>query len=213
MEFPFGYQPSDAWRQKWYRQYPQLQGRFTACISGRLTRFKGHPDFIEAVNRLKQQGTDICGVIVGAEDPRRRAYAAELRRQVASLGLQNQIVFTGHRSDIRDVICACDVTVSTSVKPPESFGRAVLESLRLGKVTLGYAHGGVDEVLSAVYPEGRIPLRDIDALATRLHEACHGRLPCPQPGQQFLLADMQRKELELYQSLVESHPRNLRRAA
>ncbi|MEQ9408300.1 MAG: glycosyltransferase [Fuerstiella sp.] len=201
-EFPFGYRPSDAWLQDWYQQYPNLRDQFVACVSGRITRFKGHLDFLQAISMLKQQGVIVHGVIAGAEDPRRLAYARELRNRVLQLGLQEQIVFTGHRSDIRDVICACDVTVSTSTKPPESFGRAVLESVRLGRITLGYAHGGVGEVLSTVYPEGRIPLQDVNMLARRLKDARDGTLPRPTPNRHFLLEDMQRRELKLYQDLA-----------
>ena len=200
-EFPYGYKPSAEWKADWYAKYPQLHNQFVACLPGRVTRFKGHLDFLQALYQLKQQGTIIHGVIAGGEDPRRQTYAAELRAKIDELQLIDQLTFTGHRSDIKDVIAACDVSISTSIKPPESFGRAVLESVRLGKITLGYAHGGVGEVLSTVYPEGCVPLQDIPFLAKRLQNAYDGTIKPPSPGNEFSLQLMQDKELQLYQSL------------
>lgn len=205
-EFPYGYEPSDEWKQSWFQMYPQLEGQFAACLPGRVTRFKGHLDFVQALSILKQQGIIIQGVIAGGEDPRRTAYSAELRRRISEAGLSDQITFTGHRSDIRDVISACNVSVSTSIQPPESFGRAVLESVRLGRITLGYAHGGVGEVLSTVYPEGRIPLQDVSVLADRLKACYEGRLLPPQPTDHFLLETMQQKVLAVYHSLCGDSP-------
>ena len=213
VEFSYGYKPSEAWLKEWYETFPELKGQFVACVPGRVTRFKGHLDFIQAIHMLKQQGNIIHGVIAGGEDPRRKTYAAELRHKIVELGLQNQITFTGHRADIKDVISACDVTVSTSIQPPESFGRAVLESVRLGCITLGYAHGGVGEVLSTVYPEGRVPLRDVATLASRLKEARDGLIARPEPNTHFLLRTMQEKELELYSSLAGIQADTRRKAA
>lgn len=200
-EFPHGYHPSAEWKADWYRLYPRLKNQFVACLPGRVTRFKGHLDFLQALHQLKQHGTIIHGVIAGGEDPRRKTYAAELRARISELQLTDQVTFTGHRNDIKDVIAACDVSISTSIKPPESFGRAVLESVRLGKITLGYAHGGVGEVLSTVYPDGCVPLQDINHLAERLQNAYDGTVKPPCPGDQFSLQLMQDKELQLYQSL------------
>ena len=203
-EFPYGHRPSSEWQRDWYESFPQLKNQFVAVVAGRVTRFKGHLDFLSAINLLKQQGTIVHGVIAGGEDPRRKAYADELRQKIVEYGLEEQITFTGHRTDIKDVVSICDVSVSTSIQPPESFGRSVLESVRLGKITLGYAHGGVGEVLSTVYPEGRIPLRDVETLAVRLKDAKDGRLSVPQPNEHFLLTLMQEKTLGIYDELTAS---------
>lgn len=210
-EFPYCHQPSSEWLQDWYTRYPTLKGQFVAVVPGRVTRFKGHLDFIQAIAILRDQGTVIHGVIAGGEDPRRVNYATELRAKIAELGLIDQITFTGHRADIKDVVAACDVSVSTSIKPPESFGRAVLESVRLGKITLGYAHGGVGEVLSTVFPEGRIPLQDVSTLAARLKEAKAGEIAIPAENREFLLETMQSRTLNIYKELSDS--RLNRRAA
>jgi glycosyltransferase involved in cell wall biosynthesis len=200
-EFPYGHEPSATWLQEWYSEFPQLRDQFVACVSGRVTRLKGHFDFLEALINLRDQGVTVYGLIAGGIDPRRPKYASELQARVRELHLQEQVVFAGHRHDIREVISACDVVVSTTYQPPESFGRAVLESVRLGKITLGYNHGGVGEVLSAVYPDGLIPLRDTAALADRLLAAKNNAIQPPKVTCEFLLEDMQARTIEIYESL------------
>jgi len=211
-QFPYGYYPSSTWIDNWYREYPQLQEPFVAVISGRITRFKGHLDFIEAVDRTLNLGVPVHGLIVGAEDPRRKKYAISLREEIARRGLQSHITFTGHRDDIRDVISVADVVVSTSADPPESFGRAVLESVRLGRPTLGYDHGGVGEVLAEVYPEGRVPLHDTAEMAAKMAEVYHGELSPPAQTKAFDLQTLLRAEVDLYEKMVHG-PGALRRAA
>lgn len=203
-EFPFGYTPPEDWAAAWDKQYPHLRGKFVVTLAGRLTRLKGHHDLIHAIDALQQQGVNAHGLIVGGEDPRRKQYAQELRDTVATRGLNDHITFTGHRGDIRDILAVSSAVVSLSTKP-ESFGRSVLEALRLGRPVVGYDHGGVGEVLGAVYPSGLTPLGDHDALVTALARIARGESPPPALTDQFLLSDMLDKTLAMYQEVAAHH--------
>ncbi|MHB1245185.1 MAG: glycosyltransferase family 4 protein [Sulfuriferula sp.] len=166
-EFPYGYQPTPDWLAAWRALYPQLAGKRIITLPGRLTRLKGHEAFIELIDRLKQCGLPVHGLIVGGEDPKRLTYARELHQAVATHGLAADITFTGHRSDMREVFAASDIVLSLSSKP-ESFGRTVLEALRLGTPVVGYNHGGVGEILATAYPAGLTELGKMDALIERV---------------------------------------------
>eukprot|EP00752_Nemacystus_decipiens_P013708 g12161.t1 len=197
-DFPYGYQPSQAWRENWEKQYPELKDKFVITLAGRITRLKGHHDLFDAVQHLQLQGVNAHALIVGSEDPRRLAYAKELRESVVSKGLSEHVTFTGHRSDIKEVIAVSDAVVSLSTKP-ESFGRSVLEAVRLGRPVVGYDHGGVGEILGEVYPEGRTPLRDSDSLVDRLAQVASGSVAPPGPiGDAFLLSDMLDRTIAMY---------------
>ncbi|MEM9021592.1 MAG: glycosyltransferase family 4 protein [Planctomycetota bacterium] len=202
-QFPFGYTPEPAWLDSWREQYPQLQARFIITLAGRLTRLKGHHDLINAVDTLQQQGINAHGLIVGGEDPRRKQYAQELRETVARRNLEPHITFTGHRSDIRNILAISGAVVSLSTKP-ESFGRSVLEAVRLGRPVVGYNHGGVGEVLSAVYPPGLTPLGDPQALVDALARIARGQAPPPEPTDRFLLSEMLDKTLAMYEAVAAS---------
>ncbi len=201
-QFPFGYQPTPEWLTQWRTDFPQFDDRFVVLLPGRLTRVKGHFDFFNVVRQLKQQLIPVHGLIVGGEDPRRLQYAHSLYDEVRRTDLTSDITFTGHRSDIREIMSVSDAVVSTSIQPPESFGRTVLEAVRLGRPTIGYAHGGVGEVLSTVYPAGRVELQDTAGMAAKLAEVYRGELAPPQPTDEFELSTMIDKEIDLYESLV-----------
>lgn len=198
-QFPYGYRPSAGWLAAWQQAYPQLQGKFVITLAGRITRLKGHHDLLQALEQLRELGIDAHALIVGDEDPRRLAYAQELRQTVAERCLADHVTFTGHRSDIKDVLAVSDTVVSLSTKP-ESFGRSVLETARLGRPVVGYDHGGVGEVLGEVYPQGLTPLSDPAQLVDRLARIARGEITPPQPlGDAFLLSAMLDRTIAMYQ--------------
>ncbi len=201
-QFPHGHRPSDDWLAQWQSEFPQLADKFVVLLPGRLTRFKGHFDFLQVIDRLRKHELPVHGLIVGGEDPRRQKYAQSLHEEVLRLGLSERITFAGHRTDLREIMSVSDATVSTSIKPPESFGRTVLEAVRLGRPTIGYAHGGVGEVLSTVYPEGRVGLQDTVGMAEKLAQVYRGELSTPEPTDAFELSTMVEREIDLYEAMV-----------
>ncbi|NQU21546.1 MAG: glycosyltransferase family 4 protein [Candidatus Nealsonbacteria bacterium] len=202
--FPHGYRPTPEWLDRWYSEYPQLRDRPVVTLPGRLTRYKGHHAFLTMMARLKQRAPQVRGVIVGGEDKRRRAYAEEIRRRVFDEGLDN-VLLTGHRSDVREVYAASDAIVSVSSNPPEAFGRTVLEALSLGVPVVGFDGSGPGEVLGRILPQGLVAAGDVDALADRV---CEFLANPPTVGRNttFTLQAMLDQTLDLYQELASERP-------
>lgn len=205
-EFPYGYQPSSAWLKTWHRQYPQLQNTLALTLPGRLSRLKGHEEFIELIVRLRNQGLPVRGLIVGGEQPGRRRYAAGLRETVQARGLGDVILFTGHRSDMREIYAASTLVLSLSAQP-ESFGRTALEALSLGTPVVGYDYGGVGEILARLYPAGLTPFGDVAALTTKVAALLTAAPPVPSEAA-FPLQRMLDETLALYAALLQS-PRKI----
>lgn len=199
-DFPYGLQPSAQWMAHWQQQFPQLRGKQVLTLPGRITRLKGHHDLLALIQALKRRGLRPHGLVVGGEDPHRLAYARELVQRVEQMDLTADISFIGHRSDVREIYAISDLVLSLSSRP-ESFGRTVLEALSLGRPVVGYDHGGVGEVLAAVYPSGRVPLGDVDALTERVVTLLRQPVPVP-PAQPFTLDAMLQATLSLYRGLV-----------
>jgi glycosyltransferase involved in cell wall biosynthesis len=199
-EFPYRYQPSPDWLQAWRNQYPALQGRKLLTLPGRLTRLKGHADFIGLVAALRAQGHDVHGLVVGYLDPGRQAYIDELRKLVAGKGLDDRITFTGQRYDMRDIYAVSDVVLSLSNKP-ESFGRTVLEPLCMGVPAVGYDHGGVGEILDAVFPTGKVACFDAQELQAKVVQILV-QAQVVQPTNAFTRESMLTGELNLYAALA-----------
>ena len=196
-EFPRDYQPSDEWLVRFHAEFPQIAGRKVLTLPGRLTRLKGHHDFISLVARLVGEGLDVAGLIVGGEDPKRPGYAKEIRERVQAEGLGERIVFTGHRSDVREIYAVSDCVLSLS-STPESFGRTVLEPLAMGRPVVGYAHGGVAEILGELFPQGAVGKGDVAAATERAQDVIAGRTPVVEFNTRFLLERMQAQTLAVY---------------
>jgi glycosyltransferase involved in cell wall biosynthesis len=200
-EFAQGYRPSPAWIEAWYREFPQLRDKCVLTLPGRITRLKGHHDFIELIARLRAQGKPVHGLVVGGEDARRRAYAEELRGEIARRGLHDSLSFTGQRADMREIYAVSDIVYSLSTKP-ESFGRTVLEALSLGRPVIGYDHGGVGEILGQCFPTGRVALTDIDALEHRTAALLRASATVSDCGSRFALQRMLDDTLALYAAVA-----------
>ena len=200
-EFPYGYRPDVHWLDAWYGQYPLLKGRRVLTLPGRLTRLKGHEDFIGLIAALVAQGHDVHGLIVGHLDPGRQSYIRELQQLVDDRRMAARITFTGQRRDIREVYAFSDIVLSLSNKP-ESFGRTVLEALSLGVPVIGYAHGGVGEILDALYPAGKVARGDTSGLLERTAQLLETTSAVP-PGNAYTLDDMLDRTLDLYRQLAD----------
>lgn len=204
--FPYGYRPTADWLADWYRRYPQLRDGPVLTLPARLSRLKGHEDFIELIARLRAHGLPVRGLIVGGAEPRRQRYANELQDKIRAQQLEQVILFTGHRSDIREIDAVSSLVLSLSVQP-ESFGRTVLEALSLGTPVVGYDHGGVGEILARMYPAGRVPVGDLEALTAKVMALLRQASPVsPEPA--FPLQRMLDQTLTLYQTLCRAPERN-----
>jgi glycosyltransferase involved in cell wall biosynthesis len=167
--FPYGFQPSAEWLEKWRQQYPQLDSKYVISLPGRITRWKGQLDFINVIATLKAKGLPAHGLLVGEPHPKKLEFLAEVKNAIEAAGLKKDITLVGHRSDLREVMAISDVVVSCSTDP-EAFGRVTLEALALGKPVAAYAHGGVAEQLDELLPDGKIAVGNTQEMAKLLME-------------------------------------------
>lgn len=200
---PRGFQPDAAWLARWQKDFPQFSGKQLLVLPGRITRLKGHEDFLKLIAALRKTNPLIHGVIVGDVHPKKRAYLDELKQLVQQLDLTNDVTFVGHRSDLREVLAVSRLVFSLSTSP-ESFGLTTLEALALGRPVIGYDHGGVGELLRDLFPAGRVPLRDEAALLATT-QSLLASSPEPQPVQEpFTLEAMCRGTLDVYRELLQA---------
>ncbi len=201
--YPYGYRPQGSWLENWYREYPHLQDRFVVTLPGRLTRWKGHEDFLDVIARLKAKGVPVTGVMAGGAHPRKQQYLQELEQRIQREGLEQETLLTGHRDDLREILAVSDVVLSLSHQP-EAFGRTTIEALSLGRPVCGYAHGGVGEQLEAVFPQGAVAPFDSAAVAARLHDWFE-HPPRVRDDHPFTLQNMLAQTLAVYALAASGH--------
>jgi glycosyltransferase involved in cell wall biosynthesis len=198
--FPYGYRYSSEWRESVETEFPELRGKRWLLLPARITRWKGHVDFMHLIGALAKSFPDIHGVFVGGGRAGSR-YQLELETLAEKTGIGGRITFTGNRLDIRDWMSAAEIILNLSNDPPEAFGRTVLESLCLGRPTIAWNHGGAAEILAEMFPEGAVTLLDYPQLEARCRDFL-GSAPVVKESYAFTLEESMNKHLAVYQDLM-----------
>lgn len=199
--YPRGYTPSADWLAAWHEARPECAGRVVLLLPGRITRLKGHEDFLHLLSALHAGGLDVHGLMVGDTHPKKKEYLAELRERAVALGVGDRVSFLGHRTDLREIMAVSDVVLSLS-QQPESFGRVALESLALGRLFVGYDHGGIGEQLRTFYPAGGVSPGDREGLVATTRRVLAERPVPGEVGEPYTLERMCASTLEVYRELV-----------
>lgn len=201
-EFPRGFRPTREWEADFFGRFPSAAGKKLLAIVGRITRLKGHLEFLRLLAELRIQDDTIHGLIVGDSDPRKAAYLEEVRQLINTLGLQSHVTLTGHRSDVREIYSISRIVLCLSSKP-ESFGRTVAEAISIGTPVVGYNHGGVAEILAAGFPDGAVEFQNFGELRARVRQLLAAPGPTIPVINRFEKSVMQERTIRLYEAASE----------
>ncbi|MFC0679952.1 glycosyltransferase [Lysobacter korlensis] len=200
--FPSSPRPNADARAWAAAQHPALAGEGPLLLlPGRGTRLKGHADALALLARLRAGGCDARLWLPGAREGGREDYIRELEADAGRLGVGAQVAFTPPTSAIARAYAACDLVLQLSRKP-EAFGRTVIEALAAGRPVLGWAHGGVGELLAELQPAGAVTPFDPDALASAAGALLAHMPPLPATIPHTLRA-MQDATLAVYAELID----------
>jgi glycosyltransferase involved in cell wall biosynthesis len=175
-------------------------------LPGRLTRWKGGLDFVEAIARLGR--SDVCCLLVGAEQ--RSGFRRELEAAIRRRGLGAQFRIVDNCRDMTAAYALADVVVSASTDP-EGFGRTIVEAQAMGRAVIATDHGGARETIVPGLTGWLVPPRDPIALATAIAEALRldraerealGRRTRAHIAAGFTREAMCAKTIEVYEELL-----------
>jgi glycosyltransferase involved in cell wall biosynthesis len=125
------------------KQQLGLQRKFVVGHFSRLAPWKGQHILIDALAKCPPE---VRAVLVGDALFGEQDYVQQLHQQVAELGLENRVKFLGFRSDIPQLMAACDLVAHTSTSP-EPFGRVIVEAMLCGKPVVAAKAGGAMELV------------------------------------------------------------------
>lgn len=128
------------------RELKIREDAFVVGFVGRFSRGKGHEEFLEAASLLTKNYPDVRFVVVGEASRGEEPYADRIRSLSRSYGLDQSVLFTGFRSDVRDVMSLFDIFAFPS--HAEAFGSVLVEAMALGTpVVSSNCDGALDIVV------------------------------------------------------------------
>ncbi|APW66996.1 glycosyl transferase [Poseidonibacter parvus] len=129
-----------------FRDRYSLENKFIVTTVGRITQLKDYETFIKAIFIIKKENYNIKALIVGGVRSNKQDYLSSLEKLIKEYNLEENIIFTGSQDKIAEIYSLSDVVISSS-KKPESFGRAVAESIALNTPVIATNHGGVKDII------------------------------------------------------------------
>jgi len=130
------------------KEFGIKEGEIIIANIGRVTHWKGQHILIEALNLIKEKFTRFKVLIVGSYEKGvgSEEYLHYLQNLTCSYQLQENIIFTGNRTDIAKIINTSDVVVHTAVKR-EPQGIVILEALLCKKTVIASNAAGSAELI------------------------------------------------------------------
>ncbi len=142
------------------------------CVA-RIFRSKGQFDLIRAMGLLRDELPELKLLIVGADYPLGTHHSDELRALAVEQGIQNNVIFTGTRSDVARLIAASDVLAMPSFEEP--FGLVFAEAMAMKRPVIALDNGGAREIIEHGKSGLLSPWQDTQALVANIRRLAQGR--------------------------------------
>jgi glycosyltransferase involved in cell wall biosynthesis len=137
-----------AQREAWRRKFGIPEGAVALAHVGRVIRWKGQLEFLQAFSRIAQACPNAVALIVGDDvEGFSTEYPQSLRELVERCGLNDRVIFTGHVSDILGLMSAVEVVVHSSISP-EPFGLVITEAMSAGAAVVAARLGAPTEIVT-----------------------------------------------------------------
>lgn len=173
-----------------------------ACIA-RLDPIKGHPCLLDALAALKQRADGWVCWLIGEGGARRK-----IEGQIANLGLQEEVLLLGDRSDVPALLAQADLCVLPSLQ--ENCPYSIMEAQTAGNVVVASEVGGIPEMIRHGETGFLTPPDDCDALCATLEQLLADEALCARVGAaakawgraQWSLDTMLGRTVQLYQEAL-----------
>lgn len=160
-------------------------------VLGQLYRPKGQHLVLEALSKLTADFPKVRLYLLGDHViDEYRLYKDELDQMTVEKSLEDYVRFAGWRRDALDVVALMDIMIHPSLS--EGFGRAVLETMALGKPVIVSKVGGLREAIKDGKNGFLVEPGDVDAIERRWRELLDNpelRLRLGQAAQKTVFAE------------------------
>ena len=136
---------ADVIRKNLCYEYPMLNKELKIGQIAFITPTKGQHVSIEVVNNLKQRGFDVSLAIMGSVREDDEPYKEMLLKKIDEYNLSDNVVFTGYRTDIDEIVNTFDVLFVPSTI--EGFSLAAAQAIMEDVPVLSIDRTGCTEVV------------------------------------------------------------------
>ena len=143
------------------KEFSIKEGAIVVGFVGRIVPAKGLQYLIDSIPYVKEEFKNIKLLIIGEG-----SIVAKLHEQAKEKKVYDNIIFTGRRRDIPDILSCIDIFVMPSIA--EGLPNALLEAMAMGKPIVATEVGGIPEVIKNGVNGLLVPPRDPIALATAM---------------------------------------------
>jgi glycosyltransferase involved in cell wall biosynthesis len=138
-------------------------------VIANFQEWKGHLTVINAMDILRQSYYDVVCLLIGAVSTIKQdiEYFTRITKEIRNKGLEKNVIITGYRQDIPDLINSLDILVHSSIEP-EPFGRVLIEGMCLEKAVIATDIGGPREIIENGVSGILVSPSDPDALSYKI---------------------------------------------
>lgn len=152
---------------------------------GRVNSWKGQEDFLIATNKVLENNKNVYAIIVGGVFVGEEKYKNILLENINKSPFKDRIIYSDYRNDTEAIHKLFDIFVLPSINP-DPLPTVVLEAMATGKPIVGYAHGGVCEMVKNGVNGLLVEPRNPDLLANAINKLLQNKKLCKQMGKKSL---------------------------
>jgi glycosyltransferase involved in cell wall biosynthesis len=176
--------------------------QIAVIVIANLIPYKGHSDLLHAAALALREVPGFRLLVVGED----RGIGRHLVRQAAALGIGSAVKLLGQRGDAPELLTASDLSVLASHE--EGFSNVILESMAAGLPVVATDVGGNREAIVHGETGWLVPVRNPEALASRIVDLLKDPSRARQWGEKgrarvkklFTVDKMVKEHLRLYES-------------
>ncbi|MCG8099014.1 MAG: glycosyltransferase family 4 protein [Candidatus Thiodiazotropha taylori] len=115
-------------------------------VIGNIKEWKGQEVAVRAMRKVVDAFPKTVCLLIGDTSKEDAYYQERLKSLITELGLESNIIFTGHVKNVPDYLNVLDIMLHTSIDP-EPFGRVLIEAMSLSKPLIASNDGAIPEIV------------------------------------------------------------------
>lgn len=200
LEFGYGYRPKPDWAAKFYWENPNLENKFLVTLPSATTSDKNQIAVLSLLSGLKRQCSDVHFLLVAEQSNEKSIYPKELVKAVKEEQIREYITLMGPRPDLREIMSVSNVVLSLGGAPTQ-FDYLTMKALKLGRPVAAYSTRLIDELMTTLFPQGKVEADSITAMTETL-ALLRDSESSPEQTNEYDLDLMVKNTVSLYQTLA-----------